>query len=154
MGRVIKASERAARTRGKARGQSAVEELVAAQTAVAEIHRRAQNQVIDLALDVARRIVGKAIELDPGLLDALYEQALDAAKPLGADQARIAVHPEDRKSSTVDQLAPARGFQVVSDPAVGRAGCRIRAGGAEIDATLEAALRAMSRAMGGETASE
>ncbi len=149
MGRVIKAAEVGKPPKKiSPAAQEAAELLIAAQSAATQIRWDAKNKVIDLALTIARKIVGQATLLDPNLLDSIYSQAITAAGDLPS--ATLFVHPEDRPLSKVDDLVSSSGFAVVEDAAVGRAGCRIRAGGMEIDATLDAVLPYLETAMKGE----
>jgi flagellar biosynthesis/type III secretory pathway protein FliH len=106
-----------------------------------------RERVIDLALACAERIVGRAVELDPTTLGAIYGQALDAAGDLGPTA--IHVRPEERARSGIDALAARRGVRVVPDASVEMTGCRVVAGGVEVRASLEDALAALGAAMKG-----
>jgi flagellar assembly protein FliH len=129
------------------RGREEVARSLAVRTEVDELARVARGRIADLALSIARGIVGEAVTLDPGLLDRIYERSLAEIGELMP--VLIRVHPDDRAASRIDDLARRRGVEVVDDPAVGRAGCRVEAGGVSIDATVEAAIAALSRSLGG-----
>jgi flagellar assembly protein FliH len=94
---------------------------------------------VDLALDLARTIVGREIDtaIDPGR-DALV-RALAVAPPAGDVVARL--HPEDLATlGGVDQLVDGRELRLVADPSVGRGGCTLDAGPSHVNATIEAAI--------------
>lgn len=148
MGRVIKADELSARPEvlGR-RGRDEVALCLAVRSEVEELVRVARGRVVDLALAMARSIVGEAVSLDPALLDRIYERALAEIGEL--TPVLIRVHPDDRAASRIDELARRRGIEIVEDRAVGRAGCRVEACGVSIDATVEAAVDALARSLKG-----
>ncbi len=148
MGRIIKTSIN--RTNPRRLGKEAEQaqaELIATMAAAAQIRVQAKKEIIDLSLAIAKKVIGKAVSLDPSHLDSIYTKALSAtASP---ESARIYVHPEDRAISSIDTLAKKQTIDLVDDPEVGRGGCRIAFGGAELDATLETTLGALRAAMRG-----
>jgi len=148
MGRVIKAHCLAARLDPLGRqGQGAIEHALETRARSAELTRAARERIIDLALTLAGRIVGEAVTVDPELLDRVYDRALAEIGELVP--VTIRVHPGDRAASGIDEAASRQGISVTSDPAVGRAGCRVEAAGVTIDATIEAAREALRVAMTG-----
>ena len=106
-----------------------------------------RNNIISLSLAVARRIVGKAVELDPTVLESIYRQTMDAARDFS--EATVFVHPLDRKLVAVDALAEKKGFKVESSTHVGRSGCRIVHGETEIDARLDVLLESIKNHLKG-----
>jgi flagellar biosynthesis/type III secretory pathway protein FliH len=148
VGRLIKAADLTVEPEvlGR-RGERAVAVVLDARRQVEQVVVRGRRQVIDLALAIARRIVGEAVELDPELLDRIYRRALDEVGELGP--VAIHVHPDDRSSSGIDELARGCGAVVRPDPTVGRAGCRVEADGVVVEATLEAALHALGTELAG-----
>ena len=148
MGRIVKAAERRLNAKKLSSAEEELlSEFVALRSEIARLKSAAKNEIIDLALAIARRIVPNAVEMDKAAIDRIYEQALAQAADL--ESVILYIHPEDRKNSKIDALAEARGFSIVEDGGVGRAGCRIRSPGVEIDATLDAILRALEQAMKG-----
>lgn len=108
---------------------------------------RDRDRIAEIAVFMAERIVGEALERRPELLDALFARAMREVGSLGPG--RIRVHPEDRPSSGIDGAAAARGFEIVEDPSVGRGGCAVEAGGAVSDHSLGAVLEALRAAAAG-----
>ncbi len=150
MGKIIKAGTLKARPKPISPDVDlAAADLIAAHAGAVRIREETRDDVIDLALSIAKKVIGKAIELDPEMIDTIYSKALAAGRDI--QSATLAVHPDDRASSAVDALARAYHVDVVDDPDVGRAGCRIQGGGAEVDATLDGVLKALEAAMKGLT---
>jgi len=146
VGRVIKAAGR----RGDAvpageHGNRGAALLIRARAAAESIFSRERERIVELAMIVATRIAGRALDADPALIDGVYERALDGLGELPPREVRV--HPEDRPLSRVDAMAEGKGFVVIEDPSVGRGGCRVAAEGAEIDASLDAVLGALRDAM-------
>jgi len=118
--------------------------------ALAGARRRLEDdrgRIAELALLMAERIVGESLARDPALLDRLFARALDEIGGLGPG--RIRAHPEDVARTALAQAAAARGIAVVLDPAVGRFGCVVEAGGCAFDHRLDAVLGALRAALGG-----
>jgi len=146
MGRVVKASERGSAVFSiDARTEEVARNLLAVRAEAEGLRHRLRADVVNLAIEIARAVIIGSVEAGVVDLDQIYRRALQSAQSLTA--ATIYVHPEDRVSSRVEQLARACGFGVADDRGVGRGGCRIQSGGVEIDATLETALLTLERAM-------
>ncbi len=141
MGRVIKYRDLKSKPIGISKEAAvAAETLVRARQAAASIRQDAKNEIIDLAVHMARKIVGHTAAANPAILDSLYTDAIESAD--GAKNATLFVNPKDRRDSSVDLLAGKAGFDVVDDPSLERAGCRIVAKDCEIDSTVDTALSA------------
>ena len=108
---------------------------------------RDRKRIAQLAVHMAERIVGDALERRPELLEALFDRALAEVGSLRPG--RIRVHPEDRARTGIDAGAAARGIEVVDDPSVGSGGCVVEAQGASSDHRLEAVLEALRAAVDG-----
>jgi flagellar biosynthesis/type III secretory pathway protein FliH len=108
---------------------------------------RDRRRIAELAVHMAERIVGDALERRPELLDALYDRALAEVGSLRPG--RIRVHPEDRQRTRIAARAAACGFEVVDDPSVGIGGCVVEAQGASSDHRLDAMLEALRAAVEG-----
>lgn len=142
MGRVIKAADLTSSPDPLGRaGQGAVAQALAVRAEAADLTRVARERIVELAIAMARRIVGEVVSVDPGLLDRMYERSLAEVGELVPVSIRL--HPDDRAVSQIDELARGLGIEVKDDPAIGRAGCRVVAAGVVVDATLDAALAAL-----------
>jgi len=147
LGRVIKRDALAAapirlRARDARRAAQAIDDAAAGERIA-----RDRTLVVDLAVRMAERIVGDALERRPELLDALFERALAEIGALRPG--RIRVHPEDRARTGIDAAARSRGIEIVDDPAVGRGGCVVEACGASSDHRIALLLEALRAAAGG-----
>jgi flagellar biosynthesis/type III secretory pathway protein FliH len=115
----------------------------------AEERRNLARFGVEVAMAVARHVVGTAVAAgshDPkALVEALLEEALPG---LGTGPLQVAVSPADL--TALEDFAGAGApasvagrIRVVADPALPRAACRIRSGGAETLADPEMRLAAI-----------
>lgn len=115
-----------------------------------EMVRQTEQQVVELALAIARRVLHREASIDPELAGALAHVALDRLGP--ASPATIRLHPDDY--STVGSHAAegwnGRAVKVVPDPAVARGGCLVESDFGYIDASVDAQVDEIARAMLGE----
>ena len=120
-----------------------------------ELDERVVEEVVGLALTVARHLVRREIRTDPGQIVAVVQQAA-AALPAAARRVRVVLHPED--AATVREALngagrPERGgaWQIVEDPAMMRGGCRVETEHSRVDASVEKRLAAIAaELLGGE----
>lgn len=101
--------------------------------------RNSEGELVDLAIDVARAILGDALAVDRRAVLATVERAIERAAHMNI--LRIRVHPSDVEAVTAHlaetgAAAPAT-WQVSSDGTIGVAGCVIDVEGGEIDARLD-----------------
>jgi flagellar assembly protein FliH len=112
-----------------------------------QILQHSEQQLVQLALALARRIVRRELVADEELLGALARVALER---LGeARPATIRLNPEDFARSTVGRLEQwaAAHVSVVSDPSVNRGGCLVESPFGFIDASIEAQLQELAGAL-------
>lgn len=103
--------------------------------ALAAFDQQVAEDLLALALDVARQIVRQAIAVKPELL---LETIHEALAQMHHPHATIHLHPEDAslvRSYYGDQLAHA-GHRIQEDRSMGRGSCTVEAGGSQIDASL------------------
>jgi flagellar assembly protein FliH len=116
-----------------------------------EMVRQTEQQVVTLALAIARRVLHREASIDPELAGALAHVALDRLGP--ASPATIRLHPDDY--TTVGSHAAdgwnGRAVKVVPDPAVARGGCLVESDFGYIDASVDAQVDEIARAMLGES---
>lgn len=104
--------------------------------------RAAEDMVADellaLALDIARQVFGQALAVDPQAILTVVHELLQAEPALsGAPQ--LLLHADDAalvKEHLGDELKGA-GWRIRVDGHISRGGCRVLASGGERDATLE-----------------
>lgn len=133
-------------TEGHAAGLAAVqaqaEQLQALVLALPAALRMAESSVADdllaLALDIARQVLGQALTADPQAILAVVHELLQAEPALtGAPQ--LLLHPDDAalvKEHLADDLKGS-GWRIRVDAHITRGGCRVLAGSGEKDASLE-----------------
>jgi len=125
--------------------------LLAAWKARDEFIERNEACLLQLAIQVARKIIGEALRLAPDQVVSIAREALRSA-PRGGNVV-LQVHPDDeaevrrRASSLQKSLGGARKIEVISDAAVARGGCLIESDIGIVDAQLETQLDVMSRAL-------
>lgn len=145
-----------ARTRGFAEGRQqgyaeAVQALAAARAEYDALLTRAEADMVSLALELARRIVGRHIEVDPDGMANLVRQTLTLAQP--RRRLELRVHPErvDRLEgalppSLVDR--PGLDVTLIADSSVPPDGCRIETESGVIETDLDTQIRLLSTSLG------
>lgn len=113
----------------------------------AEVIRKTERQVVQLAIAVATRIVRREIALDRELLVAMARVALDR---LGdSASARIRLHPDD--CAAVERLGsawPEGGpVQIVPDAHIHRGGCVVESDFGLIDVSVDAQVEELTRSL-------
>lgn len=119
---------------------------------LAGLDGRVEQELVALALAIARQIVRRELKVDPGQVVAVIREAV-ATLPVASARIRLYLHPED--AVLVRQvLRSADGetnWQVFEDPGLARGGCRMETDLSRIDASVEARIAAIAAAIfGGE----
>jgi len=103
----------------------------------------AQSSVADdllaLALDIARKVLGQALAAEPQAILAAVHELLHA-EPCLSGAPQLLMHPDDAalvKELLADDLKAA-GWKVRIDAQIARGGCRVTAHSGERDATVQA----------------
>ena len=116
--------------------------------------RQTEQQMVQLALAISRRILRREATVDEDLLVAMARVALERLGDAGS--ATIRLNPEDY-SHTVqrhgDHWAGSR-VRVVADPSVSRGGCLVESDFGLIDASVDAQFEQVARSFSGEGAIE
>lgn len=97
------------------------------------------SELVELALIVARELVGAEIGRDPAPLVQLIERCLDDV--VGESAITIKLHPADRAAllaARPDLLRP--DLRVMEDPTLARGGCLVESARRMVDARLEERL--------------
>ena len=115
-----------------------------------------EQQLAQLAILVARQLVRRELQTDPGQVIGVVREAL-AALPLTARGVQLAVNPEDAEMIR-DALSLHDGnhsIRIVEDPVQTRGGCRVLSENSQIDATVESRLNAViANVLGGQRSSD
>lgn len=117
-----------------------------------QLDDQVEQELVHLALAVARQLVRRELKADPGQVLAVMREAM-AALPITARNVRLYLHPDDaaliRDTLSLSELE--RGWTVVEDPLLTRGGCKVSSDSSQIDATVERRLQAViASTLGGE----
>lgn len=154
------ATRRAAVEQGRAEGRDAaaaevLELLVAARREAATLRASASDEVVavatKLAVKMAEKIVGAAVEADPAHLARMAHAALTTSR-VRAGRVVLRIHPDDHSAlaprlATLSAALPAAHVEVVKDETVGRHGCVVDTPSGRVDARLHTQLAALERAL-------
>jgi len=133
----------------EAASRRAVEQLAGAAAEVAasraEAIRRAEADVVQLSIEIARRILHREISVDPTALGALVRAALE--KLASQHVCRVRVHPDQEQlvRATLAQLGRGSEIEVVSDSTEPRGGALFETANSSLDASVETQLREIER---------
>lgn len=103
--------------------------------AVAEV----RGAVGELAVGVARRVLGEAFEADPHLVRRLVDEALERLRR--ANAVTVTVHPDD--VGALDGISAT----VIPDPELARGDCVVSSELGELDGRIEVRLDALAKAI-------
>jgi flagellar assembly protein FliH len=114
--------------------------------------RRADRELVHLAIAMADRIIRREVKSEPELLLVMARVAIERLGERAG--AVVHLHPEDHEA--VLQAAAGRGgsLEIVADPEVERGGCLIRSAVGLVDAGIDAQIRELSRALLEQDSSE
>jgi flagellar assembly protein FliH len=137
--------EAAARQRSESQVREAVEKLAATVVELAATRgdaiRRAEADLVRLAIEIARRILHREISLDPSALEALIGAALEKLR--SQEVYRVRVHPaqEQPVRTCLRQIGREPDVEVVSDASQPRGGVVFEISRGSLDASVETQLR-------------
>jgi flagellar biosynthesis/type III secretory pathway protein FliH len=145
---------------GRARAATELTETLASaalerQQARARVEPALMPLAARLAARMAQKIVGRAVELAPLVLEEIAARALAASRARGG-AIRLYLHPDDRavidrdpvRARLLARLVAGAALDIRSDERVGRHGCVVETATVRIDARLEPQLAALQRALG------
>ncbi|MCB9557244.1 MAG: hypothetical protein H6707_14140 [Deltaproteobacteria bacterium] len=123
-------------------------QIVAAARASAErIRRQSETSLTELAVRIAERIIGDALQHDPSLVAQVVARCLDQAQE--ADRLIVRLNPADLPLVDIDRVAP--GFPglvtLESDDALGRGDCVVVGDSVHVEGRLAKQLEAIHRAL-------
>ena len=145
-----RAGTEAAGKRGEAMLRRLSDTLTELTSLRASMIRQTENQIVELALAVARRVVHREISLDRNLMIAIVRVALDR---LGESaHVTVRLHPEEFEATGAARVAEFAGSDItfVPDARVGRGGCRVESDMGMLDASVDAQIQEIARALLGE----
>lgn len=148
-----------ARHAGEREGRAAAEATftllqVEARAEAERVRRAASPAAQVLALRMAEKIIGRAVELDASIMADIAGQALEAARAR-TGMLVLRVHPDDwaaveaARPALAARLAKAVELRLVADVEVGRHGCVVESAAGRLDARLDVQLAALEKAVFG-----
>ncbi|WP_354681536.1 flagellar assembly protein FliH [Cupriavidus plantarum] len=117
--------------------------------AIGQVDAEISDALISLALDVARQLVRKTMEIDPAALLPAARELLKAEPALAGSPALL-LNPEDVPlvETHLRGELEAAGWTVRPDPSVARGGCIASAASGELDASLATRWSRVVKALG------
>ncbi len=118
-----------------------------------ELDERIEEELVALALAVARQLIRRELRTDPGQIVATIREAVRLL-PSAGGEIRLELHPEDaalvRELLRLDD-GESRAWRIQEDPTLSRGGCRVANATSRIDATVEHRIQQVVAAvLGGE----
>lgn len=110
-----------------------------------KLRREAEADLIRLATTIARRILKKHVQVDPGVLDAVVSSALDK---LGSTEVlKVLVHPRQAEAVRARLAVLGLAAPVEGAPSLPEGALRIETGRGELDASLDLQQQEMENAI-------
>ncbi|MBP7779336.1 MAG: hypothetical protein KA371_19635 [Acidobacteria bacterium] len=163
----LAALEREAFTKGYAQGERAGAEAGASraeatlgrlaqtlddlQALRADLIRRTEREVVELALAIARKVLQREVSLDRDLLMAMARVALDRLADIAT--ASIRLHPDDYAGVMLGRGPSAvstHGVAIVADASVRRGGCVVQSEFGSVDIGVETQIDELAQALFGD----
>jgi flagellar assembly protein FliH len=111
------------------------------------------QNLLSLALDVAKQMLREALRVRPELVLPVIREAVSSL-PQASQHPHLKLHPEDAalvRSLMADELNHFH-WKLIEDSRVERGGCRVETANSEIDATMENRWKRILDALGGKGA--
>ena len=121
-------------------------------TPFADLDQRVEQELVTLAMAVARQLVRREIKTDPGQIVAVVREALSAL-PIASQNVRLHMHPEDAAlvRAALSLTDGEHAWRIIEDGLQGRGGCQLVTDTSRIDAGVETRLAAIiATVLGGE----
>lgn len=118
-----------------------------------QVESELAGSLLSLAVRLAEKLVQDHLQVNGRALEPVLRQVLDDL-PASLAQARLRVNPADLTVARqlLQQETPETLWQWIEDPAIERGGCIIDTSSIRLDLTLASRLRALSDALGLESA--
>jgi len=120
------------------------------QLEMAGLEHRVAEDLVRLALTLARSLVRESLKVHPELIESIVRESVRDVPPF-SQATRLRLHPDDAALLGA-HLAQELGAEwtVVEDAAISRGGCRVETSACEIDATLESRWQKLTAALAQE----
>jgi flagellar assembly protein FliH len=117
--------------------------------ALREADQAISNEVLELALHLAKGMLKNALRVKPELILPVVREALEYL-PVLQQPALLILNPEDAavvRESIAEELDKG-GWRVIDDPTIERGGCKVDTASNQIDATVQSRWQRLSLALG------
>lgn len=106
--------------------------------ALGDLDQTVAEELLALALEVSRRMLGQALKLRPELVLPVIQEAVRCL-PQFQQTVRLVLHPQDAAlvHSYIAEHPAASSWILVEDTRLERGGCRVETANGEVDATLQ-----------------
>ena len=120
-----------------------------------ELDSQVEEQLVQLAVTIARQLVRRELRMDPSQVIAIIRETV-ALLPAATRDVRVHLHPEDASVVREKLATPSadRAWTIVEDPVMTRGGCRVTTDTAHIDQRLETRIQGIMAAILGEERSD
>lgn len=118
-------------------------------TALREADQAISNEVLELALHLAKGMLKTALRVKPELILPVVREAIEYL-PVLQQPALLILNPEDAavvRESIAEELDKG-GWRVIDDPTIERGGCKVDTASNQIDATVQSRWQRLSLALG------
>ena len=143
--------ETAARQQAENEVRRAVEQLAVSAAEVAATRadalRRAEADVVQLSIEIARRVLHRELSVDPAALGALVRAALDKLATQRVCRVRVHADQEQLVRATLAQLGRGSEIEVVSDSTQSRGAAIFETENSSLDASIDTQLREIERGL-------
>jgi len=114
-----------------------------------------EEQLVQLAVTIARQLVRRELRMDPAQVIAIIRESV-ALLPAATRDGRVHLHPEDAAVVREKLATPTvdRAWTIVEDPVMTRGGCRVTTDTAHIDSRLDTRIQSIMAAILGEERSD
>ncbi len=117
----------------------------------------AEESIGKLALEIARKIIRREIQMDESIIRGMVRESLKAIK--GSNVIRLKVNAEDAdrirdyKESLLRTVDYVTDFEIIEDPRIEQGGCVVETDYGIVDARIDSQLQEIGRAFFGDTCS-
>ena len=120
-----------------------------------DLDSQIEEQLVQLAVTIARQLVRRELRMDPAQVIAIVRESV-ALLPAATRDVRVHLHPEDANVVREKLATPSadRAWTIVEDPVMTRGGCRVTTDTASIDSRLETRIQSIMAAILGEERSD
>ncbi len=118
-------------------------------SALADADQLIANEVLELALRLARGMLKNALEVKPELLLPIVREAIEYL-PVLQQPALLLLNPEDAQlvRDGIGEELEKGGWRVVEDAQIGRGGCKVDTASNQIDAQVASRWQRLTHALG------